>query len=476
VSDLGAGEAVVDDTMAEHVSEADGTPPLGVVDDARRWRQRRARRRTIRRWTVRVVIVVLLPIAWSYGNALVGPGNDSLQARTVEWARDHHLGGVVDRIERWWYSNHQAPVGGVPDAAAGALVIDQGAAGASTTVDGASSTDPTAVTDATDSQTTDGASVAPAAGSTAAGPASSVGTSSSAVVPSSLVPASGAAPRRDGHLAPPDPLQTPAAGAVANEGQWRPFGPKVNGVQGAYVTSIRPDAEHTSVLDAVVWFDPTVLRLRQYPGLKIPGGPWDRPPNVEPDRQPDLVAAFSGGFRVQDSHGGMILGGRTLQQMRRGAATFAIDANGVPNIGAWGTDIVASSSLDSARQNLDPIVVDGAPAPDLASDPNRRWGFTGPANRSAVWRSGAGIRADGSIVWVGGDGLSIETLAETLVRAGAIRGMQLDINREWVQLDTYAVGSDGQVHGRQLLHGMEHTGDRWLTEDTRDFIAVFRRT
>jgi hypothetical protein len=263
---------------------------------------------------------------------------------------------------------------------------------------------------------------------------------------------------------------------LANEGQWRPFGPKVNGVQGAYVTSIRPDAEHTSVLDAVVWFDPTVLRLRQYPGLKIPGGPWDRPPNVEPDRQPDLVAAFSGGFRVQDSHGGMILGGRTLQQMRRGAATFAIDANGVPNIGAWGTDIVASSSLDSARQNLDPIVVDGAPAPDLASDPNRRWGFTGPANRSAVWRSGAGIRADGSIVWVGGDGLSIETLAETLVRAGAIRGMQLDINREWVQLDTYAVGSDGQVHGRQLLHGMEHTGDRWLTEDTRDFIAVFRRT
>jgi hypothetical protein len=250
----------------------------------------------------------------------------------------------------------------------------------------------------------------------------------------------------------------------------------VNGVPGAYVTSLRPDAVHTSVLDAVIWIDPTVFRLRQYPGLKIPGSPWDRPPNVEPDRQPQLVAAFSGGFRIQDSHGGMILGHRTLKHMRVGGATFAIDDKGRPSIGAWGTDITNSAMLDSARQSLDPIVVDGAPAPDLTTDPNRKWGFTGPANRTAVWRSGAGIRPDGSLVWVGGDGLTVESLAETLVRAGAIRGMQLDINREWVQLDTYAVGSDGRVHGKRLLKGMEHTGDRWLTEDTRDFFAVFTRS
>jgi hypothetical protein len=78
-------------------------------------------------------------------------------------------------------------------------------------------------------------------------------------------------------------------------------------------------------------------------------------------------------------------------------------------------------------------------------------------------------------VWVGGPGLTVESLAETLVRAGAVRGMQLDINREWVQLNTYTVGTDGQVHGQRLLNGMEHTDDRWLTEDTRDFIAVFTR-
>ncbi|MDQ1426130.1 MAG: hypothetical protein QOD72_3628, partial [Acidimicrobiaceae bacterium] len=278
------------------------------------------------------------------------------------------------------------------------------------------------------------------------------------------------------HLEGPTPLVTPADAPVPNEGQWTPFGPTVGGVQGAYVTSIRPDAVHTSVLDAVVWIDPTVLSLRQYPGLKIPGGPWDRPAYVEPTRQASLVAAFEGGFRLADSHGGMILGHRTLQALTVGSATIAIDDNGMPNIGAWGTDITESATLDSARQNLAPIVVDGAPAPDLSTDPNRKWGFTGPANHSAVWRSGAGIRPDGSLVWVGGTGLTVQSLAETLVRAGAIRGMQLDINQEWVQMNTYSAGTDGRVHGRRLLAGMEHTDDRWLSEDTRDFIAVFART
>jgi len=368
---------------------------------------------------------MMSPVAWSYFRALTGPGSDSLQARTVEWARDNHLGWVVDRTEKWWYANHQAKIGGTPNLAAGPVVAAEPAVGATTATASASAAAP---------------------------------------------------PPRPGHLTPPHQLTSPAGVSVGNEGQWTPLGPTVNGVQGAYVTSIRPDALHTSVLDAVIWIDPTVLKFRQYPGLKIPGSPWDRPPSVEPDRQAQLVAAFDGGFRIQDSHGGMILGHHTLQAMRDGAATFAISDSGVPNIGAWGTDISNSSTLDSARQSLDPIVVNGAPNPALQTDPNRTWGFTGPANKTAVWRSGAGIRADGSLVWVGGDGLTVESLAETLVRAGAIRGMQLDINQDWVQLNTYAANSSGVVHGRKLLSGMQHTGDRWLTEDTRDFIAVFTRT
>jgi hypothetical protein len=373
------------------------------------------------------IVLLMLPVVWSYGRALTGPGSDSLQARTVEWGRDHRLGWAVDRVEKWWFANHQAKIGGAPNLAAGPTV-----------------------------ETSPSANPAPSS------------------VPVGVA-APAALPQVAGHLVPPPALTSPAAVRVGNEGQWKPFGPAVDGVQGAYVTSIRPDAIHTSVLDAVIWIDPTVLSLRQYPGLKIPGSPWDRPPNVEIARQSHLVAAFSGGFRIQDSNGGIILGHRTLQHMRAGGATFVIDNNGKPNIGAWGTDVRASATLDSARQSLDLIVINGQPAPDLTTDANRKWGFTGPKNKSAVWRSGAGIRSDGSLVWAGGDGFTVETLAETLVRAGAVRGMQLDINQEWVQLNTYGVGSDGTVHGKRLLHGMQHTGDRWLTADTRDFIAVFTR-
>jgi hypothetical protein len=416
-------------------------PELGIVEALSRRKRLRQRRRTLRRFALRIGLVVMVPVVWSYGRALTGPGSDSLQARSVEWGRENHLGPVVDRVERWWFAHHQAPVGGVPKASAGPLVIPE------------SNTGPAG-----------------------AAPPSTVGTSSTAGSGPSATAGTATGPTSAHHLEGPTPLVTPADAPVPNEGQWTPFGPTVGGVQGAYVTSIRPDAVHTSVLDAVVWIDPTVLSLRQYPGLKIPGGPWDRPAYVEPTRQASLVAAFEGGFRLADSHGGMILGHRTLQALTVGSATIAIDDNGMPNIGAWGTDITESATLDSARQNLAPIVVDGAPAPDLSTDPNRKWGFTGPANHSAVWRSGAGIRPDGSLVWVGGTGLTVQSLAETLVRAGAIRGMQLDINQEWVQMNTYSAGTDGRVHGRRLLAGMEHTDDRWLSEDTRDFIAVFART
>jgi hypothetical protein len=161
--------------------------------------------------------------------------------------------------------------------------------------------------------------------------------------------------------------------------------------------------------------------------------------------------------------------------LRDGGATLVIDSNGVPNIGQWGRDFTSTAGLDSVRQNLDLIVDDGAVAPRLATDANRTWGFTGPANHDAVWRSGAGVTADGALVWVGGPGLSITSLAETLVRAGAVRGMQLDINHEWVQFNTYSPDGDGAAHGTRLIKAMQHSDDRYLSEDTRDFIAVFSR-
>src|SRR5262249_17977087 len=135
------------------------------------------------------------------------------------------------------------------------------------------------------------------------------------------------------------------------------------GAPGAYVTTVRPDAVHLSSVVGVVWFDPNVLAFRQFPGIWLPGSPWDRPPQVPGPDQRRLVAAFSGGFRIASSHGGMMLGDQVVKALQDRAATFAIDQAGVPAIGSWNHDLSARSSFDSVRQNLALIVQDGQPNP-----------------------------------------------------------------------------------------------------------------
>src|SRR5258706_11188871 len=88
---------------------------LGPDPKPERKARRRQRRRVAYKRVGLVLAVLMIPVGYSYVNALVGPGTDSFQARTVEWARDHYLSSVVDRVEQYWYAHHQAKVGGAPD-------------------------------------------------------------------------------------------------------------------------------------------------------------------------------------------------------------------------------------------------------------------------------------------------------------------------------------------------------------------------
>jgi hypothetical protein len=405
------------------------------------------------------LVVLMIPVLWSYTRALTGPGNDSLGARSVEWLRGHHLSALVNWAEQINYHLHPPRKGGTPAVKATPAIASTVAPPTTPAVQ------PTPATTTT---------VAPAttpATSELGVPSSTASAPSTAVAPPSPPSPTTVAPPTPA----PAPLTSPASPALPNEGRWIALGPSVNGTPGAYVTEIRPDAVHTSYLDAVVWLDPRRLLFRQFPGTFLPGSPWDRPPSVPNADQPALVAAFEGGFRPADSRGGMLLGGRTLLPLRAGAATLGIRSEGTVNVGRFGTDITGADGYDSLRQNLDLIVDGGRPVPELSTDPNRVWGFTGPHNNQFVWRSGVGVTASGAVVWVGGPALDIKDLAQTLANAGAVRAMQLDINQEWVQFNTYAVGADGVVHGTKLLSGMGHSADRYLSTDSRDFIAVFAR-
>ena len=92
-----------------------------------------------------------------------------------------------------------------------------------------------------------------------------------------------------------------------------------------------------------------------------------------------------------------------------------------------------------------------------------------------TWRSGLGVDAVGNLVYMGGSGLNLVTLANALVQAGAVRGMQLDIHNEMVAFLSYPNGAAHVVGGVKLLPDMPGSPDRYLVPDQRDFFVVTLR-
>ena len=90
-------------------------------------------------------------------------------------------------------------------------------------------------------------------------------------------------------------------------------------------------------------------------------------------------------------------------------------------------------------------------------------------------RSGVGVSACGALVYVAGPALSARTLAESLVRAGAVRAMALDINPEWVTFNFFTHDpATGATAATKLYPQMQRGADRYLgpTVESRDFFSV----
>jgi len=62
-----------------------------------------------------VTALALVIPAVSLAQAMTAPGNLSPTEKGVEWLRDHGFGGGVNRVEHWWFTNHQPKTGGTPD-------------------------------------------------------------------------------------------------------------------------------------------------------------------------------------------------------------------------------------------------------------------------------------------------------------------------------------------------------------------------
>ena len=385
-------------------------------------RTRSTKSRWIRRGIAIAIVLLLIPVVWSYVHALQRPGTDSLGVRSVEWVRDHGGNGIVNTIERWWYTNNPPVVGGEPDE-----IRVQGTGGEVTS----STSVPTVTT-----------------------------------MPQPI------------HLPPPTQrVPTPAPSIENNEGVWMPAGRLVGGLPAEYITFVRPDAVHTSYYVALMWLDTKLLKAVYVPGSLEPGGgpnPWGS--QIPEGERATLIAAFNSGFKMDSANGGVYFSGEEVHPLVQGAASLVIKTDGSASVGAWGRDFTMGPDIASVRQNLALMIDNGQLDPALDENDTSKWGAT-LGNKALVWRSGVGVDANGALIYAGGPSLSVLSLARTLQNAGAVRAMELDINTDWVSAFTYvndpASDPNAPVIGLKLGGDMSRGGDRYLQLGERDFFAFF---
>lgn len=248
--------------------------------------------------------------------------------------------------------------------------------------------------------------------------------------------------RGRGAVLPSPDVLVPFAGTSAVP--WTPAGRPVDGHHAVFETSLVPPGG--SAAAGIAWMDTGLLSARLYSGSISPGGgPYQYTAPVQPADAASLVAAFNGGFKMATAGGGYYTEGRQIVPLRTGAASFVIYADGSVDVGAWGTDVTMTPDVVAVRQNLIPLVSGGKPTPEALSPDWQAWGNTcgatsctpGVPGVEHQWRSGVGVTSDGALVYATGPTLAPTQLALLLVRAGVVRGMELDINPDWTVLATY---------------------------------------
>lgn len=271
------------------------------------------------------------------------------------------------------------------------------------------------------------------------------------------------------------PLAPLAHGApLPNEGVWRTV-VTVGGLPAVQVAALRPDDVHTSFVAGVIRMNPALVRGELRPGSTDPGGLWHAANFLTDAEQRNVAVVFNGGFRLNDrDRGGYYSEGRTVAPLIDGEASLVLHADGSADVGAWGREVRMDSTVASVRQNLAPLVDDGQVNPTCATGGAKQWGKT--IGQSAfIERSGFGVTAEGTEVYVGGPALSICSLGRIMQDAGVVRGMELDINPAWVSGAYFHANPSGAPTGYRLFPGEQVDPGHYLKPSSRDWFAWFTR-
>jgi len=286
-------------------------------------------------------------------------------------------------------------------------------------------------------------------------------------------------------LAPPRPLRPFLPSAARDQGVWHAAGRRVNGHAAVYETTLVPPGGTQAA--GLAWMDTRLLAARLYSGSESPGGgPYRFTAPIQPAQARTLVAAFNGGFKMNAAEGGYYTEHRMIYPLREGAASLVIYRGGAVNVGPWGGALHMTRNVVAVRQNLVPLVAGGRPTPLAGTSDWTLWGYTcglsscsGPGVEQQ-WRSAVGVTGDRALVYVQGPSLSPLQLAQLLVRAGVVRGMELDINPDWPIFATYRPATPNGLatpaNGHGLLAGTVRGPDTFFDAWwARDFITMSAR-
>jgi hypothetical protein len=371
------------------------------------------RRFWLRRMGV-VLVVLLLWLTLSIGGALTAPGTDTTAARLAEWGRFHGLGWAVTYLEELQYNANPPKVGG--SLAGGIPHI---------------------------------AATRPASGEHTRPPTYLL------------------------HTPPPETIPSQAHPALPGEGTWQSL-LSLDGQPAIEAAFLRPDSQHTSYLVGVAWLNQGLVKMALHPGYKVPGtSGLSKPSEVPQSERDSLLATFNSGFTMKDANGGYWQDGKTVEPLRRGAASMVFYKDGHLDVVGWNA-ATPGPDVAAVRQNLGLLVDGGVITPDVDSPTTSTWGFT-LGNKTYVWRSAVGVRKDGSLVFVVGASMSVRTLANIVHDAGALRAMELDINPDWTNFMTYTHPRNGEVVPQMLTKDEQPNPYRYLQPSSRDFVAVFAR-
>jgi hypothetical protein len=353
-------------------------------------------------------LICLIPALVSYAQAMTKPSSSSFFIRTVEWLRDNGARGLVNRVENTYYSL-TAPAKGGPGLTA--LPRQAGA-----------------------------------------------------------VAAAGLPKQLPVHYYRPSNIPPVIHPALPGEGVWHPTFAPGGSHPPVLITSYRPNPDYPQVVAGVAWIDHTRTTTHLYPGITEPAVPLpDRGPEEVPTaKRGQLVATFNSGFKLADSHGGFAYHGHTYAPLQDGLATMVGFTNGRVDLIPWTAGPTAGPGVVFARQNLPLIVNHGQPNPNLSDGPE--WGAT-LGNKILVWRSAVGVDRHGNLLYAAANDQTVGSLAQIMIRAGAVRAMELDINAEWTSFITYRFPGAGDP--ANLVTTMERSPERYLTPDDRDFFAVY---